>query len=341
MMKFIKKRWYLILIVVVIVGIIFAVNRSAATSAEKNDSYKVKRQDLEETLTLSGEIDAREKAVVRFQTSGRLAWVGVEEGDAVKKYQTLASLDVRDLKNRMQKYLNTYSSQRLTFDQAKDDNWNLQYDLSESVRKSAQRTLEDSQYDLNNSVLDVELQSLSLEYASVWTPIEGIVTRIDTPFAGVNITPAGSEFEIVNPDTIYLMVTAEQSDVVYLKKGMKGEVMFDAYPDDTYEGVVDYISFSPKTGETGTVYKVRLLLDEKALQLPLKLAMTGDVNFTTKEISNVIGLPIKFISKDDKGDFVNLERKGKREKVYVKRGEEIDDMVVIKSGIEVGDVVYD
>lgn len=47
-------------------------------------TYKVKRQTLSESLTFSGSVDAQEKATLRFQTSGRLAWVGVTEGDVVK-----------------------------------------------------------------------------------------------------------------------------------------------------------------------------------------------------------------------------------------------------------------
>jgi RND family efflux transporter MFP subunit len=342
MIKFLKKRWYLVLIIIVVGVLLFIRNQNSANSAEKKqETYKVKRENLKETLTLSGEIDADEKASLKFQTSGRLSWVGVKEGDQVKKYQVIASLDQRDLKNRMQKYLNTYSSDRLAFEQTKDDYWNKQFDLSQSVRESAERTLKDSQYDLNNSVLDVELQSLSLEYANLWSPIDGIVTHIDTPFSGINVTPAGSEFQVVNPNTIYLSVTAEQSDVVLLKKGMAGEIVFDAYPENTYMGEVDYISFAPKSGESGTVYQVKLLLDGAAHRLPLKMAMTGDVSFVMSERKNVIGVPAKFINTDNKGSYVNVERNGKKEKIYIKKGEEIDGIIMIKSGLEVEDIIYD
>lgn len=342
MISFLKKRWYLVLVIILIAVFIFVRLRNSADSAEKDvDTYKVKKENLNETLTLSGEIDAEEKVSLKFQTSGRLAWVGVKEGDAVKKFQVIASLDQRDLKNRMQKYLNTYTSERLAFEQTKDDNWNKQFDLSESVREKAERTLKDSQYDLNNSVLDVELQSLSLEYANLWTPIDGIITHIDTPYSGVNITPAGSEFQVVNPDSVYLTVTAEQSDVVHLKKGMTGEVVFDAFPEDTYMGEVDYISYAPMTGESGTVYKVKVLLDSNAKKLPLRLAMTSDITFVIREINNAIGVSIKYLKNDSKGDYLNVERNGKKEKVYIKKGGEVDDMIEIKSGLQVGDLVYD
>ncbi len=64
----------------------------------KTDTARVKRGNLEEKLIISGLIDAEEKVTLRFQTSGRLSWVGVKEGDLVKKYQGIATLDQREIK---------------------------------------------------------------------------------------------------------------------------------------------------------------------------------------------------------------------------------------------------
>jgi len=122
---------------------------------------------------------------------------------------------------------------------------------------------------------------------------------------------------------------------------MEGQIVFDAYPEKTYTGIVDYISFAPKTGETGTVYQVKLLLDKDAQEMPLKLAMTGDVEFVLSEKRNVLAVPIQSVKKDLKGDYVTRIKNNKKEKVYVKRGDEYGSKVEIKNGLEVGDIVYD
>ncbi len=335
MINFLKKRWHLVLGVMIVLAVIFSRNQSTSVNKEKKPStYKVKKETLKETLTLSGEIDAEEKAVLKFQTSGRLAWVGVKEGDYVKKYQGIASLDQRDVKKTLEKKLLAFSKTRWDFDQTKDDNKDV---LTDKIK----RVLEKSQFDLTSSILDVELQNLALEYSYLSSPIEGIVTHVSVPYAGVNITPAGAEFEVVNPKTIYLSVTAEQSDVVLLKKGMEGEIIFDAYPDEIFTGVIGYISFSPKTGESGTVYQIKLVLNKRAQGLPLKLAMTGDVEFVLNEKRNVLSVPIQFVKKDSRGDYITRERNGKKEKIYIKRGEEFDSKVEIKNGLNAGDKVYD
>lgn len=337
MKSFFKKKWWII--VLVVIGLFFVYFFSNRNNQElQKKQYKVARKDLKEELTLSGKIEAEEKVVLRFQTAGRLAWVGVKEGDYVKKYQAIASLDQRDLKNRLQKYLNTYVKQRLSFEQTKDDYWQKQFDLSETIRKKAERILEQNQYDLDNTVLDVEYQNLTIEYANLFTPIEGIVTRVDVPYAGVNITPAQAEFEIVNPKTLYFSATADQTEVISLKEGQKGKITLDAYPDEEIDGEIYWISFAPKAGVTGTVYEIKMKLQTEK---PLRLEMSGDVNFITKEVKNVITIPQNYIKTDKNGNFVNLLNNGKKEKRYIEKGDEIDGQIIIKNGLKEGEIIYD
>jgi RND family efflux transporter MFP subunit len=337
MIEFLKKKWYFLVIILLVFFLIFIQTQAKKTEVE--EKMTVKKQNLKETLTLSGEIDAEEKVSLKFQTSGRLVWVGVKEGDYVKKYQAIASLDKRDLKNRLDKYLNNYLKQRNSFEQTKDD-YEETYEFSTGdLHKRAKRILENSQYDLNSAVLDVEYQNLLLEYADLWTPIEGVVTHIDIPKAGVNITPANANFEIVNPKTLYFSATVEQADVVNLKEGMKGKLTLDSFSDFEDEVKVSYISFSPKSGETGKVYQIKLELSEKTKKLPLRLGMTGDVEFLIKEKNKVIALPSRFIKKDKKGSYVFVKENNKKIKKYIKIEEEIDGKIVIKSGLNEGEII--
>lgn len=336
-MRFLKNKWWFIIFLGLILVIFLVKNQFFSFySKDKKDYYQVKKKDLKEELSLSGQVNAEEKVVLRFQTSGRLAWVGVKEGDYVKKYQLIASLDSRDLKNRLDKYLNLYVKQRLHFDWDKEDLWQKQFDLSEEIRKKARRILEENQLDLNNAVLDVEYQHLLLEYANLYSPIEGIVTRVDVPVAQVNITPAQAEFEIINPKTLYFSVSADQTEVVNFQIGQKGEITFDAYPDKKVVGEIYQISFVPKKGETGTVYEIKMKFN---FDKPLKLLMSGDVVFVTREIKKAVTVPISYLKKNKKGDYVYVLENGKKVKRYVKKGEEIEGEVVIRKGLEEGELL--
>ena len=334
MVKFIKKRWKLLLLLLLIIGgVIYLSVSSANAKKKKKNQYTIKKEDLSEVLSLSGKIDAEEKVTLRFQTSGRLAWVGVKQGDYVKKYQGIASLDQRSLKKELEKSLRDYSKERWDFDEDRSVTYKDK-PLTESVR----RILEKNQFDLEKAVLDVELDAITLEYSYLYTPIEGVVTRIGSPYAGVNITATQAEFEIVNPNTIYLSVTADQTEIVELKKDMEGQIIFDSFPDDEIIGKVAWFGYSPKEGESGTVYEVRVKFETNK---PFRLGMTGDINFTTKQRKNIIAIPTTYIKKDKKGNYVMVEEQNILKKRYIETNGEIDSKTEVESGLSVGEKIYD
>lgn len=340
MLKWLKKRWYVIILVAI--GLVGFFYQKSITQAKitKADSYTVKKQTLKDELTLSGNIEADEHVFLRFQTSGLLTWVGVKEGDWVKKYQTLASLDQRDVQKRLQKYLNSYQKTRWDYDQTVEDS-QIKYigGLSEDARREALRVLDKAQFDLNNAVIDVELQDLARQYSYLNTPIEGLVVRIDSPFSGVNITPAGAEIEVINPSTIYFSVTADQTEVIKLKEGLSAQISLDSYPDKPISGTVKSIAFIPKTGETGTVYQVKLIVNQDNKNYKYRLGMTGDTTFVLREIPDALVIPTSFIKTEGKNKYVFIDEK-KSKRIDIKTGVEIDNQTEIVKGLKEGDVIY-
>jgi len=342
-LNWLKKYWYIVVAFILISGFIFYQQRN--TEDKNAKKYTVKRQNLKETVTLSGEVDATEKVDLQFQSGGRLAWVGVKEGDYVKKGQLIASLDQRQLQKSMQKFLNTYVKERLIFDQQQLDVRPVVIGaLSTDAQHRLIQAAQEAQYDLNNSVLDVEVQNISVEYANLFTPIEGIVDHVDTPFAGVNLSVASpSTFRIVNPKTLYFSVGADQTEVVELQEGKTGEIIFDSHPDERITATIRSIAFSPKAGETGTVYEMKLDFENQDVESSYKyrLGMTGDATFVLREVPNVLSIPSSAIKVENGKSYVFKSTNGKKEKAFITTGESIDTNVEITSGLKDGDVIYD
>lgn len=334
-MKRIRKYWY-IAIIFVILGILIIPRmiHGTPTSSKKQQQIKVKRHDISESLTLSGKIDAMEKATLKFQTSGKLSWVGVKEGDVVKKYQALASLDQRDVKKNLEKKLNSYMTDRWSFEQTQDD-----YE-GKVITDAFKRIIDKTQFTLNNAVLDVELSNLSLEYATLYTPIEGIVTRIDTKNAGINITPATAEFEVINPKSLYLSVTADQSEVTKIHEGLEGDLTFDAFPDMRVEGTISAIGYTPKTDESSTVYEVNVGLQPQ-VNATFRVGMTADAIFTIKSAKDVLAIPSTAVTTKDGKSYVQKIINGKPVQTLVTLGEEYDADRIVLSGISEGDTIND
>lgn len=342
MRRFLKKRWYVVLILILIVGVVIYRRQQAQVQSAKERSYTVKRGTVKDTISLSGTLDAHEKITLQFQSSGMLSWVGVKVGDYVQKGQAVAALDQRDVQMRMQKYLNSYVSERLDFDQNRDDSRDVKTGtLTPDQKKSVERAAQKAQNDLNNAVLDVELQSLAKQYANLSSPIEGKVVEVDSPYAGVNITPSQARFVIINPNTVYFSALADQTEVVKLQPGMKAEIVFDSYPDKKTNAFIDSISYTPKDGESGTVYEVKYSLDDLAGDDSYRMGMTGDVDMVLQERNNVVVVPVDYIKSLDDKPYVYRMVGGKKQKVTIRTGLVTDTDAEVLSGLQEGDVIYD
>lgn len=313
-----------------------AFKRSQTNAAAANQSSStVKSRNLKEELTLPGQVDASENVTLRFQSSGKLAYVGVAEGDTVKKGQLVASLDQRELRNKLSQYLLAFKGKRWDLDQARDDI------EGKAITEAMQRVLDKSQFTLDTSVLDVELQSIALEYSRLIAPFGGIVTKVDMPYAGVNITPAQSEFTIINPDTFYFEAKADQSEVIDLKEGENVTIVLDSFSEGSLKGTIKSISFVPRTDESNTVYTVKISINPADLQSGVRVGMTGDATFLLSEKKKVLSLPQEFVKSDGDKSFVTLKKGNKMVKQTIKTGLETDTYIEITSGLKEGDVVYD
>ncbi|MBP8591432.1 efflux RND transporter periplasmic adaptor subunit [Candidatus Shapirobacteria bacterium] len=301
--------------------------------AQEVATGKVERKNLTEKLTVSGEVNAEEKASLKFQTSGLLSWVGVKEGEWVKKGQAIASLDQRELKKRLEKELNDYMTVRWNFEQTHDDY--KEYKDNATLTDEMKRILEKAQFGLSNAVIDVELADLALKYATIATPIAGIVTNIDTPLAGVNITPATATFDIVNPNSVYFEARIDELEIGKVKEGQKVIITLDSYPDKTFEGLISAIDFAASTVGGSKVFLTKISLPENS-DRQFRLGMGGDAEIILNEKENVLTIPAEALIKRERNFVWTVDNEGKARKKEVETGLSTDEEIEIISGLEEG-----
>ncbi len=290
------------------------------------------KKDISDELTLTGFIDAQ-KAEAKFQSSGLLTYVAVKEGDRVKKGQLLASLDRRELQKNLQKQFNDYKSGLLTFLDVQDKYKSEKdhYLLTDEIK----RVIDRSQGTLNNSVIDYELAEIALKYSYLLSPINGIVLHLDQPFANVFITPATATISLVNPDSIYFRSEIDQEDISKIRVGSAAQITFDSFPDTVFDSQVSYISFSPISGQSSTVYEVRFPLATDNQNLNYRLGMDGDAKITLNKSFGAITLPSNAIFEENNQKFVLVKPASSKEltKVPVSTGIETDTDIEITKGL--------
>ena len=327
----IAQRWWLVGLILALL-LFFAGRHWAVSRQQKWQFVHPQRRSLVASLNLAGHIDAQEKVTLRFKTSGKLAWVGVKEGDRVKKYQAIASLDKRELERDFRKAMASYLKTRNNFEQANADYgyWQHWFELNDA----AKRALANDQYDLNRAVADVELAHLALEEATLVTPIAGIVTKVDAPYAGVNITPATAEFEIVNPATVYFRAEVDEDGVGKLKVGQKAKVNLDAYPGQSFPGAIKNISFQSVGSGTSPSYRVKIALAADNRDLRFRLGMDGEALITVARRDNVLAVPLLAVVNKNGQSYVWVWQKGHRHRQTIVTGLTTDEWVEVKSGLQ-------
>src|SRR3989344_639025 len=211
--KLIRSKRIIIAVVAIALLIFFATRGGADTSKIK--TTQVTEKTLETQVAASGKIASENENTLRFLTSGKLAWISTKEGNYVRRGQTIASLDSQELEKRLRRDLNTYFKTRLDFEDVKDSQKDKV--ITDTLKRIAQR----SQADLDNSVIDVEIRDLAIQFSRLTSPISGYIVNNPEFFAGSFIFPTDTIVQIANFDKLQFVAEVDETEIGKVKVDQK------------------------------------------------------------------------------------------------------------------------
>lgn len=323
-----KHHWKLtIFIVLILIGGAFWWFSSQNKADEELVFIRPQREDLVKTLEVSGVVDAREKARLRFAAGGKVVYLGAKEGDTVKKWQTIATIDQAALRKQLQQDLNNYLKERTDWDQTLDNT------KDRALPQSEVRTKSKEQLDLNNEVIDVEIQDIAIKNTVLSAPFNGILTASPITTTGIQLL-ASDYFEIVNPETLEFIAEVDEADIAKVQIGQPAVVELDAYPGEKLQTFVKSISFSSKQGENGTVFEVTFSLDQTQFSQLLRLGLNGDIAIELDTKANALTVPLIATRQREDKTYVDV-RTGEKtfEEREIQVGLETDEKTEVVSGL--------
>ena len=329
-----KPKRIIIIFILVILGYV-GYRWWQSRNQPEYETITIKRGDVTKELILSGEIIADEYVQLSFQTAGEIAWIGAYEGDFVEKGQDLARLDTtklwRDLEVARSNLRHTEATLYEVYDGVKG------HDSDETFEQAADRTYAEA---LRDNAFYLEQKAVKdLANATLKTPITGIVTYAASLQPKVAVLPTQTQFEVTNPASIYFQVSADQSEVIALYTQQPVTIRLDSFPDQEITGTIKRIAYTPKVGETGTVYEITVDFQNMSNnEFKYRVGMTGDATFVTDKKENILSVPLLYIKSDDQGQYIFVNDPSK--KVYVDTGIETDEDVEIINNIKEGDIVF-
>lgn len=330
-----NKKWllFIVLLFVSLAGWYWYTNLPKTTVSEVK-TVTVTKGDLKIATEIDGAttVDRRD---LKFNVNGKVARVVVKEGQEVKKGQLLISLDTQDVQKNLESSLKDYSIARNTFDQTGQVTY-----ADKVLTDTIKRSLDNSQYTLDKSVIAVELKTISLRESYLYAPIAGTVSAINIKEGEVTSTQSGgSVITITRQENMSFESMAEDIDVLKIGPDQKVEVKIDAIPNVTFPSSIDFISTLAQVDQNGlSTYKVRVKVTDYRGYKILD-GMTGQAVFITKEKDSVLIIPNKSVFREDGKSYVSKKSGDTFEKVVVNTGFTDGKSVEVISGLAVGDVV--
>ncbi|NLE35044.1 MAG: efflux RND transporter periplasmic adaptor subunit, partial [Bacteroidales bacterium] len=244
------------------------------------------------------------------QVSGIVEKLYVDFNSPVKKGQILAELDKTALRSSVQQSL-------ATLDNAKAE---MEYQASNYERSKAlheKNLIAQSDYDqakynydrakatLKNSQAQYDKALVQLGYATIYSPIEGVVMNraVDegqTVAASFN-TP---EIFTIAQDLTQMQVEADidESDIGMINQGQRVEFDVDAYPEETFAGTVEQIRLSPVT--TSGVVTYTVIINAPNPDQKLLPGMTANIIIYAEEKKDVLTIPYRAVKFTPEADYL-------------------------------------
>lgn len=329
-----KEHWLLSLLILIgLLAVGYYLYQRTLTDEAELTFINPQRENLVKTLEVSGLVDASEKARLRFIVGGKVVYVGAEEGDTVKKWQTIATIDQATLNKQLQQDLNNYMKERWDWEETRDNIKDRAIDTTE------RRSVDKEQWDLENQVLNVEIRDIAINNTVLSAPFDGVLTVAPTAVAGVQLL-ASDYFEIVNPDSLQFLAEVDEADISLVKPGQQATITLDAYPDQEYETWVDYVAYTSSQSTSGTVFRVKFPINHLGGIELFRLGMNGDINIFLDERTDVITVPIIATKARDGKVLVDVKQPdGTTSEREIQVGMETDEKYEVLGGITEADEI--
>ncbi len=362
------------------VALVALVSIGALTRHEKGQPVQVSpvgRENLQSKVSANGKVQAVKKVDISANVMGRVTRLAVKEGDSVKAGQFLLEIDpsrsqasTQGLQAGVEASEGDLSSNQARLVQAKSDFSRAEanrkagiisqaeFEQSRTALSTAQSSVQASQRRVDQAKAGVREARVSLNYATISSPIDGVVTarRIEvgeTAVMGVQNSAGTVLLTISDMSKVEADMEVDEASIPNVKLGQQASVHIDAYPSQSFQGEVTEVGGSPilaLSQNEAIKFKVKVWI--KNPPLTIKPGLSAQADIYTGSRDNAVAVPFQALvmrdiklktgekpapgaPKEEEGVFVMEGNKAKF--VPVKTGLMGDLNVEVTSGLKGGE----
>lgn len=292
-------------IVAVAIGIFIFGEDGKSKQTIAFETVKIARGNVAESITATGTVKPVTEVEVGTQVSGIIDKLYADYNTEVKKGQLIAEMDRVTLNSELQSAQAQYSSAKADFEyQTKLYERNVTLHdkqlISDQDFEQYEYNYLNAKSQLQNTEASLAKARRNLSYATITSPIDGVV--ISREVEEGQTVAAGFETPclfVIAADMTQMEVVADvdEADIGGVQEGQRAVFTVDAYPDDTFEGVVKQVRMGSTSNSssttTSTVVTYEVVIAASNPDLKLMPRLTADVTIYKNEHDNVLNVPNK------------------------------------------------
>ncbi len=360
------RKWGVIALVVVFVLAGFLWNAASAPLAIETATVTTAFPAQGFTvLNATGRVSAQRKAAISTKATGRLEWLGVQEGSRVKAGEVIARLEALDVGASKDSAMANARVARANLEQGeaelRDAESSLKraqelYDkkfIAEAALDTAKARYDKARASISSlnasiGVADANVRSagVSVEQTLIRAPFDGVVLTknanvgdIITPFSSA-VDSKGAVVSMADMDTLEVEADVSEASIGKIKVGMPTEIQLDAFPEVRLLGEVSRIVPTVDRAKATVLVKVsfkerdpRVLPDMSAKVAFLQRAPNAD------ERKAVLAVRADAIARrGDQSVLYAIDAKNVAKEVPQKAARKLGDLVEV-DGVKAGDKV--
>jgi membrane fusion protein, multidrug efflux system len=232
------------------------VKEQSKVEAVKVRVVPVSMQEISLPVRSGGVVATSEEIKLSFKTGGIVAHTYVREGDAVKKGQLLAELNLSEINAQVNQAKNGFEKANRDYSRAK----NL---FADSVATLEQMQNAETAMNVSKSVLD--MAQFNLSHSRIVSPKNGVILR-QLVRENELVAPGYPVYALgISGKNWIIRTSLSDRDIVKVNAGDSARVIIDAWPGQPFSAVVSQIdeTSNPMTG----TYEIELKLNETPKRL--------------------------------------------------------------------------
>jgi RND family efflux transporter MFP subunit len=200
----------------------------------------VREEMLGATAYLTGDLQAAQRAMIGAEVQGRVAERLIDEGSAVEAGDVLIQLDARLFELEVARDEARLAGARAELNRQRVD-YESQQALSaegvigETEFAEVEGAYRQAQAQVAEAEAELGLSRERLARATIVAPFAGVIAGIHTE-VGQWLQEGGDVVELLTIDELEVIVEVPETAVPRLRLGMRGVIMADALPGQTFEG---------------------------------------------------------------------------------------------------------